>query len=189
MKRERTVARRLWLWLLGVMGILLAIQCVTYTPAARLRYLADESGLPIEGLEVVAVWQLRSGNLAGSLGAGVIRIRKAHSDGQGYVDIGAATIFHAPVFPFSFHFRDLKYLPMVYAEDHLHEAHIAASGLRRGSGRVARSMLSLQDAALDGETLHLGKQIDADRHEMVRQQIQQAYFSCRQSRLCTEVES
>jgi hypothetical protein len=183
--------RRKW-WLLGVLLVAIAIQSITITPGVRLKYLSAYSGTSIEGLRVVAVWRLRSGNLGGSLDAGVIRILEARTDQQGDVRIGAAVMFHVPVFPFSPLYRDVEYLPVVFADDGRHKAIIVASGLRPREGVVSTSFLSYQQAALDGEILRLEqseKSGDVEHRDRVREEIQQAHFSCRQSRICNEVES
>jgi hypothetical protein len=194
MNRQNPTSRlrsRKW-WLLGVLLAAVAIQSVTITPAVRLHYVSADSSAPIEALPVVAVWRLRSGNLGGSLDAGVIRIAEARTDEQGDVRIGAAVMLHVPVFPFSPLYRDVEYLPVVFADDGRYEAIIAASGLRPRAGAVATSFLSYQQAALDGEILRLKQSRnsgDAGHRDRVRQEIQQAHFSCRQSRICNEVES
>jgi len=182
---------RKW-WLLGILVAVIAVQSVTVTPALRLRYVSADSGIPIEGLVVVAVWQLRAGNLAGSVGAGVIRVHEARTDRQGDVRIGGAVMLHVPVMPFSLLYRDVQYLPVAYVDDSRYESNVAASGLRKSSNRAPKPFLSYQDAALDGETWRLvpSRNTAVSYHrEVVRRQIREAYSSCRQSWVCKEVES
>jgi hypothetical protein len=190
--RIRSRRGKLWRAALSALVLAVAVQSVTITPSLRLRYLGS-SGIPIEGLSVVSVWQLRAGTPAGSLGSGVIRVFHARTNREGYVRIGAAVMLHPPVVPFSLQYRDVEYLPMVFADDARYGAVIAASGLRPQPGRTSRSVLSFQQAGLDGETLRMtqptGDQIDSGSREMVRQQIQQAHFACRASWFCREVES
>lgn len=182
---------RIW-WLLGLLVASVAIQSITFTPGVRLRYVSVDTGIPIEGLVVVAVWQLRAGNVAGSLGAGVLRVHTTSTDQQGDVRIGAAVMVHAPVFPFSPLYREIRYLPVVLADDERYESNVAASGLRPSPESVPKAVLSYQRAALDGEILRLsrsGNPASAYHREMVSQRIQQAYFACRQSWVCREVRS
>ena len=190
--RIRSRGGKLWRAWLFAFVLAIVVQSVTITPSMRLRYLTS-SGVPIEGLTVVSVWQLRVGTLAGSQGSGAIRVLHARTDREGSVQIGAAVMLHPPVFPFGLTYRDIKYLPMVFAEDARYEALITASGLRPQPGRASRSLLSFQQAALDGETLRMtpstGGRTDLEDREMVRQQIEQALFACRASWFCREVES
>jgi hypothetical protein len=188
-------------WFVGLLIAVVAVQSVTVTPSTRVRYLAVESGLPIEGLEVVAVWRLRSGNLAGSLDAGVIKVLKTRTNREGYAEIDSAAMVHWPVFPFSTLYRDVKRLPMVFEDDRRFEPIIAASGLRPRAGQAPKSFLFFQGAALDGETLRISRRVgtsDETRTDfsdagyfrsMVRQEIQQAYSSCRYGWFCSEDET
>jgi len=180
---------RKW-WVFGVLAAAIAIQSVTITPGARLQYVSAHSGDPIEGLPVVVVWRLRSGNLGGSLDADVIRVVETHTDAQGKVRFGAAVMLHVPVFPFSPLYRDIRYLPVVYAADERYEANVAASGLRFRPDAESTSFLSYRRAALDGEVLKLepSRNAHADHRDKVLQEIQQAHFSCRHVRFCREVE-
>lgn len=175
-----------------------AVQSITVTPATRILYLEADTGLPIEGLEAIAVWRLRAGNLAGSFDMDVIRVLKTRTDHEGYAEIDSAVMVHWPVFPFSLRYREVSYLPRVFEDDRRYEPSIASSGLR---ARAGTSFLFFQRVALDGETKRISRRsskIDDTRddfsdagffRETVRDGIREAYSSCRRGWFCRAKET
>ena len=120
--RVRRQRRRVWLWVLA--GAVL-VQCVTVTPSIEVTYVDEQSGAPLVGLPVTAVWQLQTITPAGGLSSRVLKVEDLLADSSGVVRTSTAVLLHPPLFPFSLLMRDVDRLPVLYAAAEAYEPMIA----------------------------------------------------------------
>jgi hypothetical protein len=105
--------RPLWLYSIAAVAVLAMLQSVTITPPIESRVVQDETGVPVEGLHIVAVYLANYATVGGAIPGMTLRVETAETDKDGRFRLPAAVMIHRPVAPFSFFYRSDTGMPML----------------------------------------------------------------------------
>lgn len=151
---KRSWGRRSAPWLAPLLALII-MQSVTITFPIDVQFVEEESGEPLAGLHVTALWLLDSVTLAGSNPADAIRVRDYVTDQQGRIRVERALMLHTPVLPFDLLTRSPDSLPsLIVTDERVYPRAFFNEADRQGEDAPI-SVFSLQRSSLDEDILRL----------------------------------
>jgi len=134
---------------------LLILQSVTITFPIEVQFVDEDTGEPLAGLPVTAVWELDAVTLAGSHPTDAIGVREYVTDAQGRVRVEAAFMLHTPILPFDFLMRSPESLPALIVTDERVYPRAFTNDILSERERAPLSVFSFRRTSLDGDVLQL----------------------------------
>lgn len=184
--------------LLRVIGVVLLVfaivQSITITPSIHGRVVDEQTGEPLQGASIAALWKLEVLTLVdSSLPGGPLKVAETTTDRNGEFAFPTAVLIHWPVAPFSLLTRSPAHMPMLIVAQPEYQTRTMSNDLfgfegpSHGDGFLSLRSSSLENAIvrLPRWTANADSQTE-DRRSLALDQLQQAAAECSRRWLCQE---
>lgn len=155
---QQRLARRRTVKIVLVVGVLafLLVQSITVTLPIRARVVDAQSGEPVRGARIVALWSLKMATLHSYDPAGEVRISHVTTGTEGEFELPLAFIVHPPVAPFSLLLRSESGMPrLIILADGYALAREANDVYGIDGPAHDPGVLSLRHSSIDESTIRL----------------------------------
>lgn len=191
---EKTERRRLLRVIAGALFGFALVQSITITPSIHGRVIDEQTGEPLAGATIAALWNLEMTTLVdSSLPGGPVKVAETATNREGEFAFAAAVLIHWPVTPFSLFTRSAEEMPRLIVAKQQYEVRTVGNdtfgieGPAHGAGFLLLRRSSLEDSLVRMRPWSddADPQVES-RRSMALRWLEQAAAQCSRRWLCQE---